>query len=231
MSDTPKWELENTPDAQLDPKASPPDSGNEKHAGQAPGEPAEKASSPKNGSKRGKGVSVFSYLTILFAAAFFMLLMAYFMQQRNNEVTMSGLRDSITQFQSLDELRNENELLLQEQLQALEEENAVLKEENEALNQQYIIVSNWCNRAQTESDLRGTLYTAEYLYEAGDCQTAAKCLANVSGDELLIISTTPFHDGIPSDSQRYETLKEALLEAGYLTEDPSGQLYAAAPEA
>lgn len=233
MSDTPKQQPENTPNEQMestDKKEPLLDSGGETTVGPAPREPAENAGPPKNKGKRGKGVSVFSYLTILFAAAFFMLLMAYFMQQRNNEVAMSGLRDSISQFQSLDDLRNENEQQLQERLLALEEENATLQEENEALNQQYVNVSNWYNRAQTESDLRGTLYTAEYLYEAGDYQTAAACLSTVNGDDLLIISTTSSY-GVPSDSQRYETLKEALIETGHLTEDPnSGQLQVTAPE-
>jgi hypothetical protein len=38
-------------------------------------------------------VSVLGYITILFAAAFALLLLSYFMQQRNNEEVISGLRN------------------------------------------------------------------------------------------------------------------------------------------
>lgn len=173
--------------------------------------------------------SVAIYLIILFAAAFLLLLMAYFMQQRNSNAIIGNLQDSLTSFQTVDELREENQQL-REQLEALEEDISELQEENEALNQQYINASNWANQAQTEAYLRNTLYVAEYLYESGDYQAAAERLAQISGDDLLIISTTS-DSGVPSDSQRYETLKNALIEAGYLTENPdSGELRAVQPE-
>ena len=166
--------------------------------------------------------SVAIYLIILFAAAFLLLLMAYFMQQRNNNAIIGNLQDSLTSFQTLDELRDENEQL-QEQLQALEEENAALQEEYETLNQQYINASNQEKRAQTESDLRNTLYVAEYLFERGDYQAAAQRLVFINGDDLAIISTTS-DGGAPSDLERYETLKSALLNLGYIQEDENGYI-------
>ena len=172
--------------------------------------------------------SVAIYLIILFAAAFLLLLMAYFMQQRNSNAIIGNLQDSLTSFQTVDELREENQQL-REQLEALEEDISELQEENEALNQQYINASNWANQAQTEAYLRNTLYVAEYLYESGDYQAAAARLAQINGDDLLIISTTS-DSGVPSDSQRYETLKNALMEAGYLTENPdNGELRTVLP--
>ena len=172
--------------------------------------------------------SVAIYLIILFAAAFLLLLMAYFMQQRNSNAIIGNLQDSLTSFQTVNELREENQQL-REQLEALEEDISELQEENETLNQQYINASNRANQAQAEAYLRNTLYVAEYLYESGDYQAAAERLAQINGDDLLIISTTS-DSGVPSDSQRYETLKNALMEAGYLTENPdNGELRAVQP--
>ena len=177
------------------------------------------------------------YLVVLFAAAFTMLFMAYLMQQRTNDAAIDSLQDSLASFQSNNELISENRELraenedFQAALKELEEQVAALEQENDALNQQYINASNQANRAQAEASLRGALYAAEYLYESGDNQAAAQRLASIPGDDLLLLSTTS-DGGVPSDSQRYEALKNALIEAGCLTEDPnSGQLQAISPEA
>lgn len=61
--------------------------------------------------------SVFLYLAILFAAAFFLLLFSYLMQQRNSREILGGLndlRDSVTSMRSLDELLEENRQLREE---------------------------------------------------------------------------------------------------------------------
>ena len=80
--------------------------------------------------------SVVIYLIILFLAAFLLLLMAYFMQQRNSNAIIGNLQDSLSSFQTMEELREEN-AALQQELQGLKEENAALQEENETLGQQY----------------------------------------------------------------------------------------------
>lgn len=75
--------------------------------------------------KNKKGAPVFTYLAIMFAVAFLMLLLAYFIQQRNNEVAMDGLKDSISSFESLDEVLEDNRQL-REEIEELEEEKAKL---------------------------------------------------------------------------------------------------------
>ena len=54
--------------------------------------PAPEESTPP--AKKNERSSVYVYLAILFGAAFLMLLLAYFVQQRNNETTISGLQSS-----------------------------------------------------------------------------------------------------------------------------------------
>ena len=69
--------------------------------------------------KRG---SVMVYLAILFAAAFLLLLMSYFMQQRINRETLDDLQKTSTSaVQSLDNLIAERDRLVQER-QTLEEQ-------------------------------------------------------------------------------------------------------------
>lgn len=72
---------------------------------------------------------VFTYMAILFAAAFLLLLMAFLMQQRANRETIDDLTqsmtDSMTSIHSLQSLVEVN--------QTLEAENDALKEEKAAL--------------------------------------------------------------------------------------------------
>lgn len=48
-----------------------------------------------------KGVPVFGYMAILFAAAFLMLLLAYFIQQRNEQVVLDRQNISASAFTEL----------------------------------------------------------------------------------------------------------------------------------
>lgn len=58
--------------------------------------------------------SVGIYISVLFAIAFFLLLLSYFMQQRNNEEVISGLRDSVSAVQGLQQLQDSNTSLQQQ---------------------------------------------------------------------------------------------------------------------
>ncbi len=69
--------------------------------------------------KLGTRRSVFTYMVILFLAAFVLLLLAYFMQHRSNEQAIDGLKDSISSMQNAQEVYEEN-TSLREQLNALE---------------------------------------------------------------------------------------------------------------
>lgn len=90
--------------------------------------PEENELPPKTGRRKppAKG-SVFIYIIILFIAAFLLLLLSYLMQQRNNEEVISGLRDSASAIQSIEDLQNEKNKLT-EQVEALQEKNDLLEE-------------------------------------------------------------------------------------------------------
>ena len=86
--------------------------------------------------------SALTYLAILFAAAFILLLLAFFMQQRNNRQALDQLSDSMTAFDSIEQLIEDNETL-RAQVQELEEQTAELEEQ--------------LAQAQTELDSLNTL--------------------------------------------------------------------------
>ena len=96
-----------------DPKqATPADSSSDQtQADPSPSSELKEEDSKKHGPRR---TSVFLYLAVLFAAAFTMLFMAYLMQQRANDAAIDSLQDSLTSFESIDELLNENQELRRE---------------------------------------------------------------------------------------------------------------------
>ena len=85
--------------------------------------------------RRSSNARVTRYLVILFAAAFFLLLMAMLMQNRANKETIDDLTESVSSIHSLQNMVEVNQNLtkeneaLKEQLTALEARNAELEED------------------------------------------------------------------------------------------------------
>ena len=85
--------------------------------------------------------SVVHYIAILFAAAFLLMLMAYLMDQRQNQAmndlnqSLTGLQDSITDQSSLQDIYEDNMQLIQ-QVGQLEEQVKQLEEDKQSLTSQ-----------------------------------------------------------------------------------------------
>lgn len=178
---------------------------------------SKKAAGPKQ-----CGGNVFGYLAILFAVAFFMLLLAYFMQQRNTEVAMSGLRDSISQFQTVDELKDENEDLkgelqaLQSQIDELEAELEDERAAAEAAGQEnaQAILYFW---------LLDSMFRDEHYAE---CAQLLQDLDHSSTQVPPNFSLTT-ESGVEYDAKaRYEEICTQLIELGYLSRGEDGALSA-----
>ena len=125
----------------------------QEHDGQAAPE-AEAVGRRKN--ERGEGLtarnirksSVYLYLLVMFGAAFLMLLLAYFIQQRSNENTISGLRDSM----------NLSRAELLEQIKDLEDRNTALHGE---LSAAYVERAQW-QRLYEEAALEASSVSEQY---------------------------------------------------------------------
>ena len=165
-----------------------------------------KSASPK--SKR-RGASVFTYLAILFAAAFLMLLLAYFIQQRNNDVAMDHLRDSITSYQSLDQLIEKNQSLgdenkqLTQDLEAAQEDSQQWQTLYEDLDADYKTVS-------AQADTAEALLSLSIAYQGEDFETCAGILQNLAASADY---TAPADENIRNWLQG---VCETLADGGYI---------------
>lgn len=179
--------------------------------GQAsPGEkPAERRSSSRSrsrGQQRRSQRSVFQYITVLFGAAFLLLLMTYMMQQRLNKAEIDDLQQSSNStLQTLEniieernQLREENEELsqqLEEANQAAEEANATAEAQARSLQ-----AMDWFWRIQRQFS-RGYTSAARELAQQFEASGLVDALPDVSYAEP---------DG-PSPKQQYAELYDLLF--------------------
>lgn len=167
---------------------------------------------PKN-----KPSSFYVYLAVLFGAAFLMLLLAYFVQQRNNDATQEDL-----------ELLTASREELLEEIEALKKENESLASENGRLNswadqkseeakQLNDILDQTYSRTNDLGIEKQALYYLWYLQqfmEKGDYTLAAA---------EIVFSTDPWRsawkDQIslnPALLEQYDVARQELIRRGYL---------------
>lgn len=188
--------------------------------------PPEAASSPSDqkaepgdtppANRKARQSAVYLYLLVLFGAAFLMLLLAYFVQQRSSEDAMSVLRDSmnLSRQELLDEIRD-------------------LKEENEALNEKIGLlnddISQWQERyeekeqqaadlleqniaAQDELSAWTSFWKLEKYYQAEDYESCAALF-------LLQLQNQYDHTAPWGTGARQLEILEAVIDAGILDVD------------
>lgn len=120
-------------------------------------------SSPRKRSSKRKA-PVFTYLIILFLAAFILLAMSYFMQQRKLEgmdESLAGLKESVSAMQGIQSLQEENDQLrtqveeLQQQVKALTQERDELEASRDTYKKGWeqsayqAIALNWLREIQS----------------------------------------------------------------------------------
>lgn len=171
-------------------------------------------------AEKNKRSSVYVYLAVLFGAAFLMLLLAYFVQQRNNETTISGLQSSWNL--SREELMQEND--------RLEEENAALQKDVNLY--QY---STTQAREQYENERQANAEYQEQLNQTRSQLTYAIILGYLEqfineGDYLMaacVVEQCDQHfnennwiqleiDALPTQVTRYMELRDWLYDNTYI---------------
>lgn len=185
--------------------------------------PNGKAPDP-SGQARKKG-AVVTYLAVLFAAAFLLLLLAYLMQQRTNEAAIGSLTQSITSIQSLDDLIEENGALREEN-EALITENEALTADKQALDRQLQETTEALEETEMQFTALRTLELLERMAQGGKSERvqAAGLLEEYhTGAELLGGESLKFwldyqseQDDEHSPAARYDAL---LTELGLAEED------------
>ncbi|WP_294521496.1 hypothetical protein [uncultured Pseudoflavonifractor sp.] len=171
-------------------------------------------------AKPHKKVSVMGYLTILFAAAFLLLLLSYFMQQRANEQAISGLQaTSSNAFDSINNLIAEKDELAQ-QVEDLEGQVAGLQEELDTAQSQLSDAQADAETAQTaQADAQKALEAMDWFwriqrqFSRGYYTDAANIMAEFEASGLpqyLPQEALTGREGDPSPAQQYQDIKDVL---------------------
>lgn len=157
---------------------------------------------------------VFRYMAILFAAAFLLLLLAFLMQNRANQETISDLAESVS---SVHNVVEENEALRQ-QIEALEQEL-------EELNETYLDEVSW-HQSRIYEDLRNreAPYAMDYFWQLDQAYLRGQyslCRELIEELEKMcdykdapisdhLLTQNYFDPDKPSMAQRYQQIRDAL---------------------
>lgn len=170
-----------------------------------------KADRAKPGSTR----SVLTYMTILFAAAFILLLLAYFMQQRSSEATIDGLKNSVSAIQNAQEVYEENTSLreqiqqLEKDLQAAQDENTGLERDNSLLQHE---VDSLTASAQYTAQAMDWFWQINEAYVRGRYTLARQLIESLN--EAGLVEYLPTESATQNDrfspADRYQEIYDAL---------------------
>ena len=182
-------------------------------SGRSPSEHVSRETSEIPASEaKNKRSSVYIYLLVLFGAAFLMLLLAYFVQQRNSETTISDLRNSmnLSREELMDEIKG-----LSEHNEALQREAAGLKGQLDELQQQKDELeeqSFWREKdLQTQLFSWNALWGLEQNFRDQDYEACTLFFQNATTSNYYL---TP-----PEAAERVEEIYWALVEKGVLNEE------------
>lgn len=133
--------------------------------------------SPKQPAEKKDRPHLLSYLVILFSAAFLLLLLSYFMQQRHSDQqVIDGLQQNMSAMQTTQNVIERNKELMEEN-QALREENNLLSEQAEELaaKDNTILALDWLWRIEREF-FQGRYTSARAMIRAFEQTGLEDCL-------------------------------------------------------
>lgn len=160
--------------------------------------------------KPGKSNHVMNYLVILFAAAFLLMLLSYFMQQRTNQEAMEGLKESVTTMTSVQDLIAENNAL-EQQVQALEDQLSGIQSALAEAQQQAGELQGRLMEDRETIYAMDKLLELQGLYEAKQYKAARALLETFDGAYLPQEPLRESEDHeVLSPAQIYADIKEAL---------------------
>lgn len=167
--------------------------------------------------------SVFQYITILFAAAFVLLLYTFMMERRQNDILQQQSNDKLNQLQqqsisavqSLDNLYKENEELKQS-VDYLQEQVSQLEQEKLKLDQDLAAAQDTNQWQQRSAEAMDWFWQVDEAYVRGKyslCRTLMRHLEDTGdGDPLknYLPQESATKNGRFSPYDRYEEIYNAL---------------------
>lgn len=162
---------------------------------------------------RNKQQSVLIYLVILFAAAFLLMALSYFMQRRTSAATIEGLRESVSAMQSVGDIQSQNEALRQ-QVADLEEQ---LEEAQRELDGLQTLTDNLTVREERLIRAMDLFWQIDEAYVRGRYALCRELIALIEDttqgsalkEELPKESTTDTDRFSPAD--RYQEIYNAVM--------------------
>lgn len=173
----------------------------EKRGDLTPQEETPRDETPQEEQSRKKPVVV--YIMILFVVAFLLMALSFMMHQRTNSQVLGELQDSVSAMQEI-QASQDRLLELQQQLQDTEEEMEDLTEELAQAQEEM-------DQSQRRQDALLALYALQQQYAAGDLTACAATLQRMSDESLVDLLPEEGPDGVTSPAERYQQLKEAVL--------------------
>lgn len=182
---------------------------------QAPPPPPEDGKEAPSPNKR---TAVYRYLLVLFGAAFILLLLAYFIQQRSSETAISDLRDSMNLsraelMEEIDGLREENEQH-KATIQELEEDKAQAEEERDTLEEENQTYSQMVESVLRDREKGQMLAWLERFVREKDYLMAAVGIESFNGwyDWNWKVPTIGGQAPLPGQQARYRELRQEVLD-------------------
>jgi len=198
------------PETESEGKDQTPD---QPETGQSTDKPPETASPPSSTAKQ--GAPVFVYLAILFASAFLMLLLAYFIQERNSAAQIGNLQDALENIQSIDEILAENQKMRTD-LRSLQNSCAEITRENSSLEQHIAAISRANDSRQRTKDVLFNIILLENLMREERYEEAAVIYTTLlRKQELSFI----LDEQTTSAENAHFSIRDRLLEIGIQLEE------------
>jgi uncharacterized protein YoxC len=183
-------------------------------------QPTPEQSTPRASQQRKRQRSVIFYIFILFAAAFVLLLLSFLMERRQNaenldnlNQSMSGLKESVSAMQSVQQLYEEN-AALKDQVQDLEDQ---LKDALNSIDGLTDTISN------QEHTLEQTQVAMDYFWQIDEAYVRGRytlCRSLIEVLEDNADGKTPLKAYLPAESatdndrfspaDRYQEIHDAL---------------------
>jgi len=156
---------------------------------------------------------VVMYIMILFIAAFLLMALSFLMHQRSNTEVLGKLQNSVTAMQEVQALQDKI-IELQEDMADLEDDmadkdKALEKAQSDAQKQQATYVAD-LGAAEKETEAMLELYTLQQQFSAGDYDACMQTMQFMETQGLVALLPTE-DDAVTPPAQRYEQLKEAVL--------------------
>lgn len=150
-----------------------------------------------------KTKSVVFYIIVMFSVALFLIILSFFMQQRNHEALLEGLSTSASSVQSIVDLELEKNELKKSHA-ALEAQLAEAKNTEKTL-------TDAATRAEDSVRALEYLTEARLLYFSGKHKEAKAMLTSLQENELFaLLPTKSSLEGTPSPRERYDELAALL---------------------